>query len=236
MALGDLIQPEPIYNPVAIANRLGPRKAMAQALAAYLQTVWWYVDSGDDVDPRDARFKLNPIATQWPSSDVKLHYPTASIVEVGSTKQEAHNFVPSPLEETWGTFDGLIGWSGEPAKTVLWKEAEAVTSFQVDFWADTEADRQAIEAGLSAVFSPGEDRYGILVEGPALYYSRPMRFALDDHRNDDTRDTAYAEERRLRCIVSGECDIVSLRMATMTTVPRPCVEVIDPNDPPPEDS
>lgn len=236
MPLGDLIQSAPIFNPVVVANRLGPRKAMAQALAAYLESVWWYVDSGDDVDPRDPRFKLNPIATQWPSSDARLAYPTASIVEIGQTQQTAHNFVPSPLEETWGQFDSLIGHHGEPKRTVLWKEAEAVTSFQVDFWADTEADRQAIEAGVAAVFSPGEDRYGILIEGPELYYSRPMRFALEGHRYDDTRETAYAEERRLRCTVSGECDIVSLRMATTTTAPRPCVTVIDPNDPPLEDS
>jgi hypothetical protein len=235
MALGDLIQPATsIPIPVAHANRLGPRKAMAQALAAYLEGLWWYVDSGDDDDPRDSRFKLNPISTQWPRSDEHLAYPTASIIEIGSTEQHAHNFTPSALEETWGQFDHLIGPSREPEATVLWKEAEAVASLQVDFWTEAEADRQAIEAGLSAAFSPGEDRYGILIEGPELYFSRPMRFALENHRNDDTGATAYAEERRLRCTVTGECDIVSLRMATTTTVAKPCVVVTDPNDPPEE--
>jgi hypothetical protein len=235
MPVGDLIQPTPsIPIPVAMANRLGPRKAMAKALAAYLETVWWYVDSGDDVDPRDSRFQLNPIATHWPRPDVPLNYPTASIIELGETTQRAHNFTPSPLEETWGQFDELAGYSGEPGRTVLWKEAEAVASFQVDFWNDGDADRQAIEARLSAVFSPGQERYGVLLEGPELYYSQPMRFALESHRDDDTATTAYAEERRLRCTVTGECDIVSLRMATATTVTRPCITVIDPNDPPEE--
>jgi hypothetical protein len=232
MALGDLIQPSTI--PVVKANRLGPRKAMAQALAAYLEGLWWYVDSGDDDDPRDGRFQLNQISAQWIRGDRRLAYPTASIVEIGSTEQHPHNFTPSPLEETWGQFDSMIGPSGEPGRTVLWKEAEAVATFQVDFWTDAEADRQAIEAGLAAAFSPGEDRYGILIEGPELYYSRQMRFTLQNHRNDDTGATAYAEERRLRCTVTGECDIVSLRMATMTTVPKPCVVVTDPNDPPEE--
>ncbi len=74
----------------------------------------------------------------------------------------------------------------------------------------------------------------MLIEGPELYYSRPMRFALEGHRNDDVAATAYADERRLRCTVTGECDIVSLRMATMATIPKPCVVVTDPNDPPEE--
>jgi hypothetical protein len=232
MAVGDLIQPATsIPIPVAVANRIGPREAMAQALAAYLETIYWYVDAGDDLDPRDGRFRLNPIALKWPRPDVPLRYPTASIIEIGETQQHPHHLTPSPLEETLGQFDHLLC---APGSTVLWKEAEAVASFQVDFWTNGDADRQAIEARLSAVFNPGQDRAGVLLEGPELYYSQPMRFTLQGQRYDDTAATAYSEERRLRCTVLGECDIVSLRMATTTTVPRPCVEVTDPNDPPEE--
>lgn len=234
MPVGDVLRSStsaPIQ--VAHANRMGPRTAMAKALAAYLEKVWWYVDGDESV--QDTRFRLNPIAEEWPSADEELDYPTASIVEAGETEQHPSGFVPTPLEETWGTFDELAGLSGVPGKTVLWKEADAVASFQVDFWTNSKPDRQAIEAQIASVFSPGQDRYGVLVEGPKLYYSRPCRFTLETHKNDDTKVTAFVNERRLRCSVTGECDIVSLRMATMTTVQPACVEVTDPNDPPPED-
>lgn len=234
MPVGDVLRPETTApTPVAHANRMGPETAIAKALAAYLETITWYVDGGES--PQDTIFQLNPVATSWPKADEPIDYPTASIIETGETEQHPSSFVPFALEETWGTFDELAGLSGSPGKTVLWKEGEAVAALQVDFWLDGTAERQAVEAQLSAVFSPNQDRSGVLVEGPELYYSRPCRFTLEGHKKDDTKVSAFVNERRLRCTVTGECDIVSLRMATMTTVRRLCVEVTDPNDPPPED-
>jgi len=240
MALGDVIQPTTVQEiPVAFANRMGPETAMTKALAAYLETIWWYVDGGDNI--QDSRFRLTGadgeghISEEWPSANDPIDYPTASIIEVNETEQGPSNFVPTPFEETWGEFDALIHKSGLPGKTVLWKEAEAKTTFQVDFWLNGSPDRKAVEAGLSAVFSPGESRYGVLLEGPELYYRRPMRFTLMGHRKDDTKVTAFVNERRLRCTVIGECDIVSLRMAHQTTIQPPCIEVTDPTDLPLEE-
>jgi len=238
MAIGALIQPAAsIKHPLATPNKIGPRKAMGQALAAYLASLTFRVDGGDD--PQDREFQIVPEAIKdvWPPPDKPLLYPGVSIVETGDTKRDGVNFTPFALEETRGLFDELAGQCqvGDGlGATVLWKEDDAVVDFQVDFWTDLEPDRQAIEAGLDAAFSPGGERSGILVEGPGLYYSRPVRFTLLGAKNDDTAVTAYTSEWRLRCVVRAECDIVSLRMATTTTVTRPCVTVIDPNDPPEE--
>lgn len=237
MAIGDLIQPAAsIKHPVAIANKLGPRKAMGQALAAYLASLTFRVDGG--ADPRDREFQIAPEAIRdvWPRPDQKLLYPGVSIVETGDTKRDGLQFTPFPLEETRGLFDELAGQcQGDGfGATVLWKEDDAVVDFQVDFWTDLEPDRQAIEAALDSALSPGGERSGILVEGPKLYYSQPVRLTLIAAKNDDTGVTAYPSEWRLRCVVRAECDIVSLRMATTTTVTRPCVTVVDPNDRPEE--
>jgi hypothetical protein len=70
-----------------------------------------------------------------------------------------------------------------------------------------------------------------MVEGPELYYSQPVRFTLLSTKHDDSAITAGRGERRLRATVRAECDIVSLRMATVTATPVVIIEVEDPNDP-----
>jgi hypothetical protein len=167
----------------------------------------------------------------WPAADEDLVYPAVSIVETAGTEQLAHALTPTPLEETIGQFDALVGWRGAPPRTVLWKEGGATAELQADFWTDNEADRQAIEALLPAAFSPGEERSGVLVEGPPLYFSRPVRLTLLSTRSDDSLITVGRGERRLRAVVRGDCDTVSLRQARLTGTPQVVLELADPNDP-----
>lgn len=232
MALGTVIRPGgSLPQPVALPNRVGPREAMVAGLAAFLEGVEFRVDGGD---ARDEVFNLSAVMRHWPG-DAAIDYPAASIVEMAPTEYQEHSLTPTPLEETWGTFDAMIGLRPVPApdgKTVLWKEGEASTGFQVDFWCELEADRQAIEAALPAAFNPYPDAAaGVTVEGPELYYGRPLRFTLETAKHDDSLVTAGRGEFRLRCVVRAECDIVSLRMATATATPAIEVELIDPNDP-----
>ena len=233
MAFGDIVQSAAIIkHPVARANTMGPRDAMARTLAAFLEGLVFRVDGGDD--PQDRTFQLNPVSNQWPKPDENINYPTASIVDVPDVKLLAHNLTPTPLEETIGQFDSFIGCTTGDA-TVLWKEGEADIGFQVDVWLDNKADRQAVEALLPSAFNPGEERAGVLVEGPESYYSQNMRFVLESVNYDDSGVTAYSNERRLRCVVRSDCDIVSLRMARLMNTPKHCVDVVDPSDPPVEE-
>lgn len=236
MTIGDIIRPGASFvQPVAIPNRIGPREAMVQALGAYLSSLTFRVWGGEDV--HDHEFQLAGVRAFWPSPDVGIVYPSASIVEPTPTSHEAHSLNATPLEETWGRFDHFLGLptretDDAAGKTCLWKEGEATQSFQVDFWTDTEPDRQAIEAGLPAAFAPDPDgTIGVFVEGPALYYSRPVRLTLLSTKSDDSLVTAGRGERRLRTVIRAECDIVSLRMATVMATPRVDTTVEDPADP-----
>lgn len=230
MTVGAIVRPPAsMLQPLAVQNRLGPRQAIAQALAAYLLGLEFRVAGGEALD---SVFELTSVLDHWPTPDEDLVYPCASIVEATSTAHLAHSLTPTPLEETVGLFDAMVGWRGEPARTVLWKEGGAEVELQVDFWCDTEADRQAVEAGIPAAFSPDEGRAGVVVEGPERYFSRPVRLTLLATRCDDSAVTAGRGERRLRAVVQGACDIVSLRLTTWTGTHQALVEVVDPIDPP----
>jgi len=227
MTVGDIVLRGTVLHPVALPNYLSAADAMAQAIGAYLAAARFRVYGGDDLE--DRLFSLERVLYRWPTPETDLVYPCVSIIEIADTLQEAHSLTPTPLEDTWGTFDAMIGRSG--GATVLWQEGTAVNDFQVDFWCDNDPDREAIDAQLSALFSPGEGRSGVLLEGPELYYSRNVRASLMATHKDDTGLSSIRRERRLRCVVSAECDIVSLRMATATTTANNDVRVADPNDP-----
>lgn len=228
MTLGKPIGPL-LLTPISIPT-LSPRDAMAEALAEYLRGAVFRVWGGD---APDTELKLTGVTTEWPDASAELNYPCASIIEQTDTFHEAHNLVPTPLEETLGTYDSCGHVLGLP-QTVLWKSAEASVNFQLDFWTSSKPDRQAIEAELGALFSPGEGRSGVLIGGHSRYFDRPVRCTLLSHRRVDTGTTAYANERRLQCAIRAEIDIVRLYRATLTT-PSVTTDALDPNDPPSEE-
>jgi hypothetical protein len=114
--------------------------------------------------------------------------------------------VPAPLEETFGVYgDGVV----------LWKVAEAVVTFQVDFWAADAPTREAIAARLPALFAPGEDAYGVILQGPAGYYDRPVRATLMAYQRIDVAEAVYPRERRLLMRVRCEVDQIHIRCGTV---------------------
>lgn len=225
MTFGRPIIARPLV-PVGIAT-IGPRAAMAYVLAEYLRTATFRVwsDDGSDVD-----FQLAEVVSEWPDPGSPLNYPAASIVEMTDTFYEGHNMTPTPLEDTLGVYDGECGNGPNDPKTVLWKHAEASVQFQVDFWASNKPQREAIEAELSALFSPGEERYGVLLGGHPRYFDRSVRATLEGHRRMDMPSAIYANERRLQCAIRCEIDIVRLYRAVLTSL-SVRTEAEDPNDP-----
>jgi len=216
-------------TPLSIPT-LGPRDAIVETLAEYLRCAKFRVWGGEAED-RD--ITLQAVTTEWPRAGVDLLYPSASIIEQSDTYHES-GLTPYPLEDTLGVFDGLCGNGPNDPATVLWKHAEAQAMLQVDFWCSNSADRQAIEAELSAVFTPSEGRYGVLLGGHPRYFSRPVRCTLLKHRRVDTGTTAYANERRLQCAIRAEVDIVRLYRAQLSALTL-ATDAIDPSDPPTEE-
>lgn len=218
-ALGPLL-----FTPIGVPT-ISPRDAMAEALAEYLRCARFRVWGGD---VPDTELRLTGVTTEWPDASAELEYPCASIIEQTDTFHEAHSLTPTPLEETAGKYDPCGSVPGLP-QTVLWKSAEASVMLQLDFWTSNKPDRQAIEAELGALFTPGEGRSCALIGGHPRYYDLPVRVTLLSHRRVDTGTTAYANERRLQCAVRAEIDIVRLYRATLTR-PSVTTEAIDPND------
>jgi len=213
-----------LFTPIGVPT-VGPREAMAECLAEYMRSAVFRVWGGD---APDVELKLTTVQTEWPDASAELNYPCASIVEQTDTFHEGHNFVPTPLEDTLGVYDPCGHVPGLP-QTVLWKISEASVHFQLDFWTSNKPDRQAIEAELGALFSPGEGRSGALIGGHPRYFDRPVRCTLLSHRRVDTGTTTYANERRLQCAVRAEIDIVRLYRATLLT-PSVTTDATDPND------
>ena len=216
-------------QPATIAV-VGPRKAMAEVLREYLLRARFRV-FGDQA--ADTEFQLNEVTTEWPDARTPLRYPTASVMEQTDTFYEAHNFVPTALDDTLGEFD--CPPNQDPPQTVLWKVAEAQVEFQVDFWTSNRPDRQAIAAELGQLFNPGQERSGVLLGGHPQYFRRPVRATLLSHRRTDVEAAVYPNERRLQCAIRCELDIVQLRFASLLT-PLVNTQVVDPNDPPEENA
>lgn len=203
---------------------------MAETLSAYLSTAAFRTFGGMAAD---TTFSLRAVFPEWPDVSTELPYPCASVIEKTDTFYEAHNFVPTAVEETLGQFDCLVGCDGGEPSTVLWKLAEATCDFQIDYWSSNIPEREAIEANLGELFNPGEERSGVLLTGPDRYYSTPIRATLTSHRRIDTEGTVYPNERRLNTTVRCEVDVLQLRQATLLR-PASTTVVTDPNDPPEE--
>jgi hypothetical protein len=203
MALGDLLAPVGLRRmPLASPRAMAPRDAAAAALAEYLRKAVWFIPAADSAE--NVNFSLTSVLEEWPNEDDELNQPCAAITTVTEERQ-AHNFVPTILESTWNTYG---------AGTVLWKTDECEILFQVDFWITNKAERQAIEAGLSEYFAPEEGRWGIMLEGPAAYWSQPIRYYLqrvDGHKRMDDSELVLGRDRKLLVRVVAQIDDLQLR-------------------------
>jgi hypothetical protein len=202
-APGTVLQAEegPDTFPLAAIGTLDPRNAMAEVLAAFLRCAVFMRDGGT---MPDKRFALERVLPEWPDPKKEIQYPSASVIDSADVPYEAHNLVPSALEETWESFGKC---------TMLWKTGEAVATFQVDYWATDTPTREAIAARLPSLFSPTEARVGVMLAGDPRYFRRPVRATLLDHRRVDTQERVFSRDRRLQTMVRCEIDVVHLRKA-----------------------
>jgi hypothetical protein len=204
MATGDLLygkgQPE-ILKRVLVP----PEDAAAEALKAYLARAKFTIHEGDpgvDEFSRQRDFCLEDVSTEWPTAGDQIRYPAATILG-GDDVTHGGQGSPHEIAGTWNEVD----------RTVAWQIGIATGTFQVDFWTDSEPVRQAIAARLPGLFSPHEDRVGMLLELSPRYLCLAARYSLAGHSKQDTPDSATSNERRLRALVRWEVPDVVLRRA-----------------------
>lgn len=219
MALGSLLQATigDRRMPLAASRRMPPWYAASAALGAYLERAVWLVTS--DVPGQDRPFRLNQSIIGWPNEDKELDQPSVSITVI-SDERQAHNFTPTMLESTWNQF---------APNTVLWKTSEREITLQLDFWLTNVPERLAIESGLDEYFCPTEIRRGIMLEGPAEYWSQPIRYYLQSARGSeqtDGSDLVLGRNRMLLARVVAHVDDLQLRGA-VTLDPRITLSVDD---------
>lgn len=220
---GALLLPRPPSPPLAAIATLDARGAAALALRNYLACLdfkrW-----GGDTAPDDV-FRFKAVRDEWPEPSESLDYPVATVLDREDDAFDAHSFIPTALEETWGRF---------APDTVLWKTSELSASLQVDVWCNDAPTREAIAARLPSAFAPGDDTGRIVLSGSDRYYCRPVRASLKSLRRMDMADAVYVRERRLVCIVRVDVDVVDLRCAVAYS-PSVRLEVRDtPIDSPPQ--
>lgn len=204
--------------PLAAIGTLDPRNAMAEVLAAFLRCAEFRRGGGDI--PIDKLFRLKRVEPEWPDPKKDIVYPSASIIDNANIPYEAHSLTPTALEETWGSFE---------KDTVLWKTAEAVADFQVDYWTTDTPTREAIAARLPSLFNPGEGRSGVVLSGDPRYFRRPVRATLLNNQRMDTENAVFERERRLMTLVRCEVDVVHLRKA-VELQPKMVLRDGDPED------
>lgn len=197
---GTVLDEDAAY-PLAAISTLDPRQAMANTLACYVGNADFVRDGGT---APDTVFRLEAVFSEWPDAEQELPYPCASIVDKGPIPYDGQNFTPVPIESTLEVFC---------PNTVLWKTAEAMAEFQVDYWANDKNTRRALASRITSLFSPGENRNGVILQGDPKYFDRRMRAWLVDHERPDDEDTVYSRERRVRTTVRCEIDVVQLRQA-----------------------
>jgi len=190
---------------------------MAEVLAAFLLGASFSRGGADEADKRFGLVAVEPI---WPDPKVEAPYPSASIIERGPTAYEQHSLTPTCLDDTFNVF-----CSG----SVLWKTAEAVATFQVDYWCCDDPTREGIAARLPALFSPGEGRAGVVLAGDPRYFRRPVRATLESNQRIDTANAVFDRERRLSTVVRCDIDVVHLRQA-VELQPRMVLRDGDPED------
>lgn len=217
--LGDLLHAEigSTRFPSMRVARIDAQMAARKTLGAYLERALFVIGAGDD--GKETQFNLEQVLHKFPRNS-ELAYPSASITTATSA-QEAHNLSPTPLEATWNRY---------APRSVLWKTAECVSVFQVDFWVNDEPTQEAIAAALPALFNPREDAAGVILEGPAAYWCLPVRCTLisDPERAGDTGEAVYEGERRLVARIRSEIDVVHLRQGVPLLRPVLQTDVKDP--------
>ena len=186
---------------------VSPRLAIARALARYLETLV-FTRSG----PPDVLFKLKRVWDEWPDAETRIDYPSASVLP-GTAEYDDSLLTPSFVEGTFGQF---------APGTALVQQAELTERIQLDIWASSREEREAIVAGIESALNPREDAYGLDLPMPD-YYEREASYVLHGVQFIDDEGSAR-NERRAVMHIDAIAPVVALRHTSLM-LPRVTVAV-----------
>lgn len=195
MTIGMPLQADVGTHRFPLAERAGisVRGAAANILASYLEMIEFAVNG--------RRFRLDKVLRHWPTDDVELTKPSASIDE-GVVITENSQFAPVPIESS-----ADVHGQG----TVLWKTGDQSIEFQVDFYASDTSTLDAIASDLHRVFSPTELRFGVMLSGDPCYWHAPIRATLESMDRMYDSDSVFKRDLRLRTSIRCDIDEMHLR-------------------------
>lgn len=202
MRPGEVVNAPELRQELVELPSLDAVAAAEKTLAAFLLSLRFVVGAGADGVARP--FQLVDVLEEWPDDDKPLDPLPCATITSGSVQDGEAGFTPEILDETAGAFGGT--------DTVLWKTGELSIRFQVDFWAASRPEREAIAGGIKVAFSPNEIG-GVWVAGVPEYYGRMVRFTILDTKRFDDGESISAHERRLEVHVLADIDEVQLRRA-----------------------
>lgn len=196
------------------SDAVDAEQATALVLQAYLKGLEFIqTGRGGETPVAAKKFAFRQVFEEWPDPNTDLPYPCASIESAVGVYERA-SLTPDALPETFGRYDGAKG----TARTALWKLAELVCEYQIDVFANSVGDREAMIARMPGAFAPGEDTDRVLLTGTPLYWCLPVRARLLEHARVDEQDPLYANEWRARFKVRTTIEVVELRCANLLSV------------------
>lgn len=196
-------------------RRLPEKDAREHALDA-LRALIAEVDFAKPGDAGTFRIPVDRVYAEWPQSQIKE--PRLPAVGVSGFAQASveHDFIGGPqlLEDTLGRYGRgtALAWVGT--------HEEALT---LEPWCRSDPERQAVLAGLKAVFRASEARGSLLVPLPC-YFDRVARFTLTGVTVPDEPESVATGKRRLLLTVAlWVPDVLLVDAGTMRPVVRTAV-------------
>lgn len=176
-----------------------------RALRDYVNEVTFYRTMGPGFPPSPFQIERSRFLLEWPDSVEQDLFPRI-VVMPGPMEANPVGLTVSVDEDTRDVF---------APGTVLAIQHEHVERLTLQCWASTKSMRRAIAAGLEAVFSPTEERAGILFQLPH-YFDQTARFTLVSRSHNDTEENAR-RRRMLDVMLDLQVNVVRLiRYAELT--------------------
>jgi len=144
-------------------------------------------------------FTLKRVYAEWPDAEDNIDFPSVSIL-AGESLYDDSLLTPGFVEGTHGVF---------APGTALVQLAELTERIQLDVWAATPEEREAVVAGLESALNPRDGAYGLDLPLED-YYNRMASYLLHGVEFIDGEESA-TNVRRAIIRIDAIAPVVALR-------------------------
>jgi hypothetical protein len=189
-----------------------------RALRAYVVEVTFQLNMGRGAAPKPFQIEEKRFLLDWPDSPQQMLYPSIVVL-------------PGPMEvyppvELGGAMIDEDSADVHGPGTVLTQTHEHYERLTLQVHASARAMRRSIAAGLESVFSPTEERTGIVFRLPA-YYDQTCRFTLARRSRSGVEGDADAARERRTEDIALDMDVSVVRLVRYAALaPRAELEVV----------